>query len=144
MAMRQLSSGSGKEIVDTLLKEGKRVAGFGHRVYTDEDPRATRLLQLASELGIAGDACRRAKEVEDALLDAKAKKFPLNIDGAIAAILLDLGFPPELGNGIFVIGRTLGLVAHVAEEQSREKPFRRTPEDQVAYDGPAPRGLLPM
>lgn len=141
LAMRQLSSGSGKDTVESTLKEGKRMAGFGHRVYTDEDPRATRLLQLATDLGIAGDACGRAKEVEDALLDAKAKKFPLNIDGALAAILLDLGFPPELGNGIFVIGRTLGLVAHVAEEAAREKPFRRTPEDQVTYDGLAPRSL---
>jgi citrate synthase len=57
----------------------------------------------------------------------------------LAAILFDLGFPPLMGRLIFIIGRTAGLSAEVAEELAREKAMRiKVP---VTYDGPAPRKL---
>ncbi len=59
-----------------------------------------------------------------------------NIDGALAAVLHDLEFPPEAGMFMFIIGRVAGLTAEVAEEYAREKPMRvRIP---VEYDGEEP------
>ena len=66
------------------------------------------------------------------------KPLPINVDGAIAAVLHDLGYPAEAAKLIFIIGRTAGLAAHVMEEYTRERPMRvRIP---VVYDGPAPIG----
>ena len=63
--------------------------------------------------------------------------MPLNIDGALAAILHDLGFEPPAGKFIFIVGRVAGLTAEVAEEHLRERPMRiRIPVD---YDGEPPR-----
>ncbi len=65
------------------------------------------------------------------------KPLPINIDGALAAVLYDLGFPPIFGKFIFIIGRVAGLTAQVFEEYTREKPMRiRIPVD---YDGEPPR-----
>src|SRR5205814_2380822 len=63
------------------------------------------------------------------------------VDGAIGAILADLGMNPAAFNGIFMIARTPGLVAHVIEEQSREKPMRRIDPVNHGYDGPPARSL---
>ena len=61
------------------------------------------------------------------------------MDGALAALLVDLGFPPELGNAIFIIARTPGLAAHVHEEMTRQRPMRRIHPTDHEYDGPEPR-----
>ena len=74
--------------------------------------------------------------------DAK-KSLPVNVDGAIGAILADLGMNPATFNGIFMIARTPGLVAHVIEEQTREKPMRRIDPVNHGYDGPPARRLAP-
>ena len=118
---------------------GRRLPGFGHRVHTD-DPRSHRLLALAKEAGAAGPHVLVAEAVVTALA-ASGKPLPLNVDGAIAALLADLGFVPELANGFFILARTAGWMAHVAEELSREKPMRRIDQQACAYDGPAAREL---
>ncbi|PYR03574.1 MAG: citryl-CoA lyase, partial [Acidobacteria bacterium] len=61
-----------------------------------------------------------------------------NIDGALAAILVDLGFPSPVGRLFFIIGRVAGLSAEVLEEHTREKPMRIT--FPVEYDGAPARG----
>ena len=61
--------------------------------------------------------------------------------GAIVAILADLGMGPAEFNGVFMIARTPGLIAHVIEEQTREKPMRRIDPVNHGYDGPAARTL---
>ncbi len=63
------------------------------------------------------------------------------MSGAIGAILADLGMDPAAFNGIFMIARALGLVAHVIEEQTREKPMRRIDPVNHGYDGPPARTL---
>jgi citrate synthase len=66
------------------------------------------------------------------------KPLPINVDGAIAAILYDLGFPPVMGKLMFIIGRVAGLSAELVEEYTRERPMRiKIP---VVYDGPPPVG----
>jgi len=63
------------------------------------------------------------------------RKLPVNVDGAMAAVLLDIGIPPELGNPFFMIARVPGLVAHIHEEMTRERPMRRIHPSDHEYDG---------
>ena len=118
---------------------GRRLPGWGHRVHTD-DPRSHRLLALVKEAGVAGPHIAVAEAIA-AELAKGGKKLPLNVDGAIAAVLADLGFASELANGFFILARTAGWMAHVAEEVAREKPMRRIDQTAAEYDGPQPRAL---
>jgi citrate synthase len=98
------------------------------------------LFELAREAAVDGVHMHAARAVEKAFADAK-KLLPINVDGAIGAILADLGMDPAAFNGIFMIARTPGLIAHVIEEQTREKPMRRIDPVNHGYDGPPPRSL---
>ncbi len=129
--------GSAKKMVDEFAKSGKRIAGFGHRLY-DVDPRTERLIELSKDYGFYGKYVKFAKSLEEEL-SSGSKKLPLNIDGIFAALLLEMGFNPKVGKGFFIIARIPGLVAHVVEEALREKPLRRLEEKDVEYDGPRPR-----
>jgi succinyl-CoA synthetase alpha subunit len=117
---------------------GDRISGFGHRIHT-KDPRTARMFELAAEAGLTGgpDSHVGAARAVERAFAAIGKPLPINVDGAIGAILADLGLDPKVFNGIFMIARTPGLVAHVAEEQAREKPMRRIDPVNHAYDGPS-------
>lgn len=140
---RLLQMGSTAEkLVEKVIGSGDRVPGYGHKVYT-EDPRATQLFAKAKSLGFWGEYCKLAVEVEKVLEEKKGKKIPINVDGAIAAVISEMGFNYRLGKGFFIIGRVVGLVAHIFEEYIREKPFRRIPGEEIEYDGVRPRKLKP-
>lgn len=113
----------GSEIVENRLEAGEKIPGLGHKVYDDEDPRAERIFSKAEELGIASDHVEKMKDIQEAFADEKVE-LVINVDGAIAAVMSDLGWEPELGKGFFIIARTPGLVAHVREEME-EDDFRR-------------------
>ena len=115
------------------------MSGFGHRIHT-ADPRTGRLFELARAAGVEGPHMNAARSVEKAFVSA-GKELPLNVDGAIAAVLADLGFEPETMNGFFVIARVPGLVAHAAEEQQRERPMRHIDPRNIEYDGHGPRSV---
>jgi citrate synthase len=124
------------ELLD-MKARGARMAGFGHRIHT-MDPRTKRLFELADEAKASGKHVAAARAMEKAFADT-GKPLPINVDGAIGAILADLGLDPRVFNGIFMIARTPGLVAHVTEEQTRQRPMRRIDPENHAYDGPPPR-----
>ena len=63
----------------------------------------------------------------------QGSKVYCNIDGLIAALLCDFGFDSLLGKGIFLIGRTPGLVAQTYEELKFEKPVRRIDEEEIEF-----------
>ncbi len=128
-------------VLDELKADGQRMAGFGHRIH-DNDPRTTRLFELAQQAGVSGKHVKAARAVEHAFATA-GKRLPINVDGAMGAILADLGFDPAVMNGLFMIARLPGLVAHVHEERTRQKPMRRIDPVNHSYDGPAARSLPP-
>jgi len=128
------------EVLAELRAQNKRAPGFGHRVHTD-DPRTKRLLALADELRVSSNGITMARAFEKALEESLGRRLPLNVDGALAALLVDLGFPPELGNAFFIIARVTGLAAHAHEEMTRQRPMRRIHPTDHEYDGPAPREL---
>jgi citrate synthase len=123
-----------RALVDEAKAAGSRMPGFGHRVHSTIDPRVAVLFGLAEQSNLAGDGVRFARALEDAVRH-RIKPIPLNIDGALAAILVDLGFPSMVGRLLFIIGRVAGISAEVLEEHTREKPMRiKIP---VTYDGVA-------
>lgn len=122
-----------------MKQRGERMSGFGHRIHS-QDPRTARLFELTDQAGITGAYLDAARAVEKTFADA-GKKLPINVDGAIGAVLAQLGFDPAVMNGLFMIARTPGLVAHVAEEQSRQKPMRKIDPVAHSYDGPDSREL---
>ncbi|MCH7961915.1 MAG: citryl-CoA lyase [Planctomycetes bacterium] len=120
-----------------MKTRGERMSGFGHRVHT-KDPRTARLFELASQSGATGTCVAAALAVERAF-GRVGKSLPINVDGAIGAVLADLGFEQGAMNGLFMIARTPGLVAHVVEEQTRQKPMRHIDPSAHTYDGPPSR-----
>ena len=133
--------------VDALAAAGiKHVPGFGHRFHP-VDPRAPRLLALvdaAVEKGIVGGRFAAiGRAVEEVLAERKKRKIPMNIDGATAVIFAELGFPPPLCRGLFVLSRSVGALAHAWEEmQSGERNKGPIPRHLIwSYNGPKPRGL---
>jgi citrate synthase len=122
------------EMVAEARRDGQRLPGLGHRVHS-VDPRVEVLFELARQESGEGDGVLFVRALHKAVA-AAIKPMPINIDGALAALLYDLGFPPEAGKLLFIVARVAGLTAEVAEEYAREKPMRiKIP---VEYDGVPP------
>jgi citrate synthase len=115
-------------IVEEYKNNSKKIPGFGHR-YHSEDPRARKLMLIAEKHDCIGKHYELAVEIEELLL--KDKGIKINIDGANAAILSDMGFDWRVGCGIFAIGRIPGLLAHITEEIISENPFRKITESNI-------------
>jgi len=118
----------------------RRIPGYGHRIHS-ADPRTARLLALATDNDVAGDYVAMAQAIQGALKDVLGKDLPLNVDGAIAAVLCEMDFPPEMGNGFFAIARTVGLTAHVFDEIVNQRPMRQISPTAHAYNGSEERTL---
>ena len=112
----------------------KRLPGYGHRKYTTEDPRTEKLFTLAHEQGIDGPYMSVARKLEGALEVELGRKLVLNIDGAVAALLLELGLSPDAGNGIFALARIGGMLAHSLEEKQQGTIVRRLDDNEVVYE----------
>jgi citrate synthase len=109
--------------------ESGYVPGLGHRFHP-VDPRAPRLIELVREFAAKGVISGRfgaiAEAVEAAVAARKGKRIPLNIDGATAVVYGELGFPPKLTRGLFVLSRSVGILAH-AWEQSQQPDRNKGP-----------------
>jgi len=125
--------------VDVFVREifaaKKKIAGFGHRVYHTEDPRATHLRRMSKE------ACERAgqgkwfemsKRIED--LVKSEKKLNPNVDFYSASTYYVSGMPIDLFTPFFAISRMSGWTAHILEQYSNNRLIRPRAE----YIGPSP------
>lgn len=127
-------------VVESNARARKRISGFGHRLHT-QDPRTARLFELAAQWGLTGEFVVMARAIETTLKESFEKELPINADGAIAALLCEMGFEPALADAFFMMARVPGLVAHIHEERVREKPMRRIHPMDVEYDGPKERDV---
>lgn len=123
MEILQSDNSTAEDIVDEYLEKGEKIPGLGHKVYDEEDPRTAKIFDRAEELGLSGPAISKMKEIQR-IFEKRKVHLVINIDGAIASVMSDLDWDPELGKGFFIIARTPGLVAHVREEMD-EPEFRR-------------------
>lgn len=128
-----------EETVKEFRDKKKRMPGLGHRIHTD-DPRTKKLFSMAGDLGIAGDHTKMLEAFKEEFGKATGKDLPINVDGALAALACDMGFDYRLGKALFLMGRIAGLVAHVHEEKTRERPMRKF-DPEFEYDGPAERDI---
>lgn len=133
--------------LDAAAARGIRyVPGFGHRFHP-VDPRAPRLMQVVREAVEAGTVAGRyaaiAGAVEAALYQRRGRRIPMNIDGATAVIYAELGFPPPLCRGLFILSRSVGILAHAHEESGSGKRNKGPlPRSWLwTYDGPEDREL---
>jgi citrate synthase len=104
-------------VVARFREQKRRVPGFGHPYYFPEDPRASRLFEVAREAGCAGRHIELIHLLGDAIEASMGRRLTLNVTGAMAAVLSEIGFPVEAMRGVAVVGRAAGLVAHVYEEK---------------------------
>jgi len=102
---------------------GRPLPGFGHPLHRPVDPRAERLLELAAERGVVGDHTRMALALRDVVAEVWGKPLPLNVSGAIPAIMLDLDFPRAALKGIPILSRVAGTLVHLFEETERPIGF---------------------
>lgn len=138
------------DVVAAVLTEyrsrGAYVPGFGHRFHR-RDPRRDPLLALLSAAVddgvVTGGHLAVLLEFERQLADRAGAPVPVNIDGITAAIYCELGFAPELGRGLFVLSRSVGILAHAWEETEGAGRIKGPlPPSYVApYAGPDVRDL---
>lgn len=133
------------EALDGLGTE--RVPGYGHRIHREVDPRAVRLCQLVRECKergqVSGRFLRAALEVEARLTERRGRRIPLNVDGAIALTLCELGLPASAGRAVFIVARCLGVVAHALEQKAQGQRLKGPMPPQIGYryEGPGLRHI---
>jgi citrate synthase len=122
------------------LAAGKRIMGFGHRIYRAEDPRSRILKQTAKEL--SAPQVDVAEQLEQVALRALQEKSPDRVLATnveyYSAIVLDVAdIPPPLAPAMFACSRVAGWSAHILEQKRTGRLFRPS----AKYVGPAPRSL---
>ncbi|MFQ5850487.1 MAG: citryl-CoA lyase [Candidatus Binatia bacterium] len=103
-------------VVDRYAATRTRIPGIGHRTHAEGDPRANRLFQIARETDVCRRYCELIQRISRVSEERRARRLPVNVTGAIAAIALDLGLPWQMTKAFALIGRTLGVMAHIGEE----------------------------
>ena len=128
--------------VDSELAAGRRIMGFGHRIYRTYDPRARILKNIAEKLAEERGGSRKwldiAEEVERIVMD-KRKLWP-NIEFYAAVVLNALGVPKDLMPAVFACNRISGWIAHIYEQYADNRLIRPLTE----YVGPAQVPYVPI
>ncbi|MGE0223106.1 MAG: citrate synthase [Acetobacteraceae bacterium] len=123
--------------LEAKLRAGERLMGFGHRVFSGNDPRAEAMRQALQRMGPMAGRLAFATKVEQAVARAiervkPGRKLPPNVE-IMAALLLDaVGIPRQGFTPVFAVGRCVGWIAHALEQQKTGRMIRPT----SAYVGP--------
>ncbi len=105
-----------EDVVTRYLTAKRIIPGLGHRTHSGGDPRADRLFAIARETGVAGRNCTLLQLIADKASARRGRLLPINVTGAMGAISCDMGLPWQIAKGWAIIGRSLGAVAHLADE----------------------------
>jgi citrate synthase len=141
LAAARKSGAEPRDVVRGLSEAGRKVPGFGHPVHRPVDPRAERILELADARGVSGPHVALARAFGEAVAEARGEPLTMNVAMPIAAVMLDLGFSPDVVKAVPILARTAGLLAHLAEEQERPLGFYLAgkAEEAVEYEPPDAR-----
>jgi citrate synthase len=127
--------------IDSELAAGRKIMGFGHRIYRTYDPRA-RILKTIAEKLVEERRNRKwfdlAEEVERVVME-KRKLWP-NIEFWAAVVLNALGVPKDLMPAVFACNRVSGWIAHIYEQYADNRLIRPLTE----YVGPAQVPYVPI
>ena len=156
-----LHGGANADVMRTLLELGEnatgdriddfvrgkfarkeKIAGFGHRVYKTEDPRATHLRQMSRDLGKrAGNTAWFDMSQRIEALVRSEKKLNPNVDFYSASMYYTLGIPIDLYTPIFAVSRMSGWTAHILEQYANNRLIR----PRADYTGPEyPQRVIPL
>lgn len=138
---KQPMEDAAQEIVRHFTLRKERVPGYGHALHPEGDPRVPKLYSIADKNGVTGGYSKLAFAVQDELGRAKKRSLPMNQDGALAALGLDMGLSWQIVRALAFVPRSAGLAVHAVEEMTREDGWRHVPDDEVDYDGPPLRPL---
>lgn len=115
---------------------GRIVPGFGHRFHRT-DPRAVRLMALVDAARgdgtVTGEHARVGRAIEDAMALRTGRRLPMNIDGATAVVFGELGFEPPLARGLFILSRSVGILAHAWEQMGESHRIKGPMPPGVGY-----------
>jgi citrate synthase len=130
-----------EEYINSMLAQGQRVMGFGHRIYKKEDPRARHLRKSSEELYSSTKDKRFfeiAHRIENIVLEKKGI-YP-NVDFYSATVQHALGIPEEFYTTIFASSRISGWVAHIIDQYRNNRLIRPTSK----YIGSFNRKFIPI
>ena len=130
------------EFVRGKFARKEKIAGFGHRVYKTEDPRATHLRQMSRDLGTRAGSTSwfdMSQRIEG--LVKSEKKLNANVDFYSASTYYTLGIPIDLYTPIFAVSRMSGWTAHILEQYANNRLIR----PRADYTGPSyPQRFVPV
>jgi citrate synthase len=129
-----------EEVMRGYVRDGKRIPGLGHRIHT-RDPRSDALWILTHRKGIAAQCVHYAKMATATFKRISGITLPINVDGAIGAVIGDMGLPPVVADAVFILGRVSGLSAHYFEEVNVYPRMRWINFTEATYEGPSIRSL---
>jgi citrate synthase len=141
-----LEAAADEALAETVAANGKIIPGFGHRFHP-VDPRAAPLLGMveaaAAKGEVGGGYVAIGREVEAGIKRRTGKPIPMNIDGATAVIFCELGFAPPMGRGLFILSRSVGILAHAWEQIKVDRRMKGPMPKGIpfTYAGPAKRKL---
>ena len=116
----------------------KHLPGFGHPVHKPDDPRAEKLFAVAEAEKLQGRYITVLRSLGAEVDRAFGRHMTINATGAIAALLLEIGFPPEIMRGLSVVARAAGLIGHVVEERETHsaREIWALAEEHIPYEDP--------
>jgi citrate synthase len=128
--------------VRDAVENGKRIMGFGHRVYKTEDPRSSMLKEIARRLG--GEKAEFALRIEKTIVDVLAELKPgrdlyANVEFYAGVVMDRCGLPEELFTPTFTSSRMIGWCANVLEQAADNRLIR----PKAKYVGPPPPQPVP-
>ena len=123
-----------EEMARAIHTSGGKVPGFGHPIHRPLDPRAERILELADARGVSGPHVLLARHLREAVAEVWGKPLTMNVAMPTGAVMLDLGFSSATVKAIPLLGRTAGLLAHLAEEQENPVGFLMAGKAEEAID----------
>ena len=126
--------------VQDALAEGRRVPGFGHRVYSVKDPRARILSEKSKALGEAGELkwYEYSTTIEEFMIEEKG--LAPNVDFYSAPTYYQMGIPVGIYTPIFAMSRVGSWIAHVLEQYDDNRLIR----PRSRYVGPEDRSVTPI
>ena len=125
-------------IAEQFTQAKKFLPGYGHPIHVNGDPRVKRLDEVARAAGAKGEYLDAMYLLGDAIKAASGKNIVINVNAAIAAVLLEADIPPSIARGFNIIARCAGLVGHLLEEQTEPAGYHiwKTADEAVPYEAP--------
>lgn len=123
--------------VEGLKAKKQKVPGLGHPQHSAGDPRADKLMEIADKLGITGAHVTALRHLGALAPGIMNRPLPINVSGAIPAVILDAGWPLAALKAVPLLARTAGLAAHLYEESQRPIGFilSHNADLAISYDG---------